>query len=131
MPLVWAHSEYIKLCCSIKEKKIFDRSEHNVERYIKNKVISHFEVWRLSWPCLNIPKNKNLRIEVLEAAIVHWSVDNWETNCNTETNDTKLGIHFADIDLKNSSSDKIQFTFFWKKDNRWENKNYNVLISKE
>lgn len=72
MPLVWAHSEYIKLCYSIKEKKIFDMSLHAQDRYIKNKVTSFFFVWRFSWLCKNICKNKKLRIEVMDAAVVHW-----------------------------------------------------------
>ena len=131
MPLVWAHSEYIKLCSSIKDKKIFDRSDHNVDRYIKNKATCAFVVWRFSWPCKNIPKNKNLRIELLAVANVHWSLDNWKTCHDTETSDTKLGIHLVDIDLKKSLSEEIQFTFFWKKANHWENKNYQVPILKK
>ena len=130
MPLVWAHSEYIKLCYSIKEKKIFDISLHSQERYIKNKVTSPFVVWRFSWPCKTVPHNKKLRIEVKAAAVVHWSVDSWKTSNDTETIDTKLGIHLADIDLRKSGSEKIQFTFFWKKANHWEDKNYQLPILK-
>ncbi|HEY5463077.1 MAG TPA: glycoside hydrolase family 15 protein [Hanamia sp.] len=131
MPLVWAHAEYIKLCSSIKEKEIFDRSEHTVERYIKNKATSPFVVWRFSWPCKNVPKNKSLRIELLASATVRWSLDNWKTSNDTETTDTKLGIQLVDIDLKKSRSEEIQFTFFWKKANHWENKNYQVPILKK
>lgn len=131
MPLVWAHSEYIKLCYSIKKKKIFDMSLHSQERYIKNKVKSPFVVWRFSWPCENIPKNKKPRIEVMAEAIIHWSADNWKTTNKTETYDTKLGIHVADIDLKKSGSEEIQFTFFLKEANRWENKKYKIPILKK
>ena len=42
--------------------------------------------------------------------------------------DTQLGIHLADIDLRNKNWEEIQFTFFWKSDNRWENKNFEVKI---
>ena len=131
MPLVWAHAEYIKLCYSIKEKKIFDMSLHARERYINKKSPSPFVVWRFSWHCKNIPKNKNLRIEVMAAALVHWSTDNWKTSKDIETRDTNLGIHVADIDLKKAGSEEIQFTFFWKKANHWENKNYHIPISKK
>ena len=128
MPLVWTHSEYIKLCYSIKEKQIFDMSPHTKERYIDKKVKSPFVVWRFSWPCENIPNNKTLRIEVMAEAIVHWSLDNWTTTTETETYDTKLGIHVVDIDLKKFGSEEIQFTFFWKEANHWENKNYKISI---
>jgi glucoamylase len=128
MPLVWAHAEYIKLCYSIKQKKIFDMSLHAQERYIKNKMTSDFAVWRFSWPCKNIPKNKNLRIEIMGAATVHWTLDGWKTSNDTETYDTELGVHVADIDVKKSSAEEIQFTFFWKEGNHWEDKNYRISI---
>lgn len=131
MPLVWAHAEYIKLCSSIKEQKVFDRSQHNVDRYINNKSESAFEVWRFSWPCKNIPKDKNLRIEVLEAATVRWTLNNWKTSHDAETTDTTLGIHYLDINLKKSRSENIEFTFFWKEADHWEDKNYEVPILKK
>jgi glucoamylase len=126
MPLVWAHSEYIKLCNSIKEKKIFDMSPHTTDRYIKNDTHSKFVVWRFSWPCKNIPRGKNLRIEVQAEATIHWSIDKWKTSENIDTRDTKLGIHVADIELEKSNAEEIYFTFFWKKANNWENKNFRI-----
>jgi len=128
MPLVWAHSEYLKLCNSIKEKEIFDMSPHAQERYIKNKTKSKFVVWRFTWPCKSIPRDKNLRIEVQAEASIHWSTDKWRTTHNTETRDTNLGIHVADIELEKSKSEEIYFTFFWKKANHWENKNFRIPI---
>jgi glucoamylase len=35
MPLTWAHAEYIKLCASIKNKRIFDMSLQTEARYLK------------------------------------------------------------------------------------------------
>ncbi len=131
MPLVWAHAEYIKLCNSIKEKKIFDMSPHTKERYIEKNTKCKFVVWRFSWPCKYIPQGKNLRIEVQEDATIHWTTDKWKTTQNIDTRDSKLGVHIADIELKNADGDEIYFTFFWKKASRWENKNYNVPMQKK
>ena len=131
MPLVWAHSEYIKLCNSIKEKKIFDMSPHTKERYIKNNTKCKFVVWRFSWPCKNIPKGKNLRIEVLAPAMVHWSADNWKTSKDTDTRDTNLGVHVVDIEVPDNDVENIQFTFFWKKANNWENNNFTIPVLDE
>src|SRR5258708_11661693 len=36
-PLVWAHSEYIKLRRSLVDGKIFDQPPQNLERYFKRK----------------------------------------------------------------------------------------------
>ncbi len=130
MPLTWAHAEYIKLCYSIKAKKIFDMSPHTRDRYLKNKHPSPFSVWRFSWPCLSVSSKKILRIEVKAAAIVHWTLDNWKTVTDTNTRDTKVGIHLADIELGNTSSGEIKFTFFWIEANHWENKDFQVVIKK-
>ena len=131
MPLVWAHSEYIKLCYSIKQKKIFDMSPHTEERYIKKKIACPFVVWRFSWPCTIVPKGKNLRIETEAEAMIRWSADRWKTIQDTDTWDTRLGIYVADIELKETETDKIYFTFFWKKANHWENQNFSIGVEHE
>jgi len=128
MPLTWAHAEYVKLCYSIKEKKIFDMSTHTRDRYLNKKNASPFMIWRFNWPCTVISSGKILRIELLAQAVVHFSLDNWQTTKDTETKDTALGIYYADINLENKTSGEIKFTFFWTKSNHWENKNYEVKI---
>lgn len=128
MPLTWAHAEYIKLCSSIKEKRIFDMSLQTEARYIKKKTPSPFTIWRFDWQCAVISSKKILRIEVGLPSVIHLSFDNWKTYTDTETRDTGLGIHLVDIELINQSSERIQFTFFWLSDNRWENKNFEVKI---
>ena len=130
MPLVWAHAEYIKLCYSIKEKKIFDMSPHTKERYIRKKVTCPFVVWRFSWQIKSVPAGKKLRIEVRASAMVHWSTDKWKTSRDTPTHDTRLGIHVADIDLQHTEAEQIHFTFFWKEANRWENHNFHLPVLK-
>ena len=131
MPLVWAHSEYIKLCHSIKEKKIFDMSVHTHERYMKKKTVSQYIVWRFNYQPAHISSKKKLRIEVLTPAVVHWTIDNWGTKNDTETFDTKLGMHIADLNISDRKADKIKFTFYWKEANRWENRNFEVKIFEE
>ena len=131
MPLTWAHAEYIKLCSSIKDKRIFDMSLQTEERYLKKKSPSPYTIWRFNWPCTNISSNKVLRIEVLAPAMVHWSLDNWKTQFDINTKDTQLGVYLADIDLKDKNSDEIKFTFLWKEANKWENKDFVVKIIKE
>lgn len=128
MPLVWAHAEYIKLCHSIKQKKIFDISSHTEDRYIKKQTRSHLDVWRFGWPCESASTARTFRIELTTAAMVRWTTDNWKTHQDYDTRDTELGIHLVDIDLKGQQSEAIDFTFFWKDANHWENKNYRVPV---
>lgn len=130
MPLTWAHAEYIKLCYSIKAKKIFDMSPDVYERYVTKKTLSPFMVWRFNFPCTTISADKILRIEVLTAAVVHWTADNWETKNDIDTKDTKVGMHLADIDFRKKESSEIKFTFFWKDACHWEGKDFMVKIIK-
>ena len=97
-------------------------------RYLKKKSPSPYTIWRFNWPCESLSSGKILRIEVMAAAIIRWSPDNWQTQNDIDTKDTGLGIYVADVDLKNERSGAIKFTFFWKEANHWEEKEYEVKI---
>lgn len=128
MPLTWTHAEYIKLCASIKNKRIFDMSLQTEARYLKKKSPSPYAIWRFDWQCETISQQKILRIEVMAAATIRWTPDDWKTYRDLETKDTDLGIYIADIDIKKETSGEIKFTFLWKEAKRWEGKNFEVKI---
>ncbi|HEY2726756.1 MAG TPA: glycoside hydrolase family 15 protein, partial [Parafilimonas sp.] len=128
MPLTWAHAEYIKLCASIKNKKVFDMPKQTQERYIKQKTTSAYEVWRFNLQKKTISANKNLRIEVFENAEILWTDDNWHTSSKLNTNNPGIDIYFADIPAAGKNGCEIQFTFFWIKPGNWENKNYSIVV---
>ncbi|HLR24237.1 MAG TPA: glycoside hydrolase family 15 protein, partial [Fodinibius sp.] len=128
MPLTWAHAEYLKLCCSIAEEEIFDMPSYTRERYINEKTTCSFEIWRFENQLKVISDGKDLRVEVMAKANVIWTDDDWETKKSTKTKDTGLGIYVADLKLNNKKADKIEFTFYWEKADKWEGKNYSVKI---
>jgi len=130
MPLTWAHAEYIKLCSSIKTKRIFDMSLQTEGRYLKNKQASPYGIWRFNWPCTVVSSKKIVRIEVPATAMVRWTSDNWKTQTDTDTRDTELGMHIADI-TPGKETAAIEFTFFWKGASRWEGKNFVVKVESE
>jgi glucoamylase len=130
MPLVWAHAEYVKLCASISEQKVFDMPNHTVDRYISKGIKSKLDIWRFMLPCPSVKTGNSLRIETSTAARVHWSVDNWATMHDTESKDTGFGLFYADIPAALLKGEKINFTFFWPEANHWEDKNYSVTILK-
>ncbi|MGN6531249.1 MAG: glycoside hydrolase family 15 protein, partial [Ginsengibacter sp.] len=131
MPLTWAHAEYIKLCSSIKKKKICDLPMFTQERYIKNKVTSSIVVWRFNHQEKIISSKKLLRIEVLAEAVVRWTDNNWTTWNEVNTRNTGLGIYVADISSNNSKRSNLRFTFFWKQANHWENKDFEIKVKDE
>ena len=129
MPLVWAHAEYIKLARSIHERTVFDMPTQTVERYQKNKTASKLVSWRFNQKSRTVPEGKNLRIEVLAPAMVHWTPDDWQTTNDSKTIDTGLGVHYVDLPTNRLSPDsKIVFTFFWPTANKWEGIDFQATV---
>jgi glucoamylase len=128
MPLTWAHAEYIKLSASINDNRVFDMPKQTYERYIKQKATSSICVWRFDKKCKSIPAKKILRIEVMADAAVKWTDNNWETTNSIDTTDTGIEIFYADIVMKDPAVNKIEFTFYWKGTNSWEDKNFSVQV---
>jgi glucoamylase len=128
-PLVWAHSEYIKLRRSLRDGKIFDRPPQTVERYVVEKqVATHFE-WRFNNKCRTVPQGKTLRIVLPEPALVHWSFDAWRTTQDANTRDHPLGMHVMDLPTSNLNvGAEIAFTFYWQNEQRWEGTDFNLSV---
>ena len=129
MPLVWAHSEYIKLRRSLHEGRIFDMPPQPVRRYQVEKVGSRYALWRFNHKCRIIPADKTLRLETLAPARVHWGTNGWHDVANAETRDTGLGIHVADLPTeKLPAGTVVDFTFYWPQAGRWENTDFQVQL---
>jgi glucoamylase len=129
-PLVWAHSEYIKLVRSLKDGKIFDQPPQTVMRYRVEKRRSVYCEWRFNNKCRTLPSGKGLRIALMAAAVVHWSRDGWKTATDVTTRDTGTGIHVADLptgELEVGRS--IVFTMFWPGGQRWEGADFSVTVT--
>jgi glucoamylase len=129
MPLVWAHAEYIKLTRSLRDGRVFDLPPQTVKRYQQQRVTSDRSVWRFNHKSRAIPAGNMLRIETKAPCRIRWSADSWQSVNEAETEDTKLGICFADLrtDMLPSQT-SVVFTFFWLEDRRWEGVNYEVAI---
>jgi glucoamylase len=128
-PLVWAHSEYIKLRRSIHDNKIFDQPPQTVKRYLIDKHVRQIFGWRFNNKTRSVPHNKTLRIVLLTPARVHWSVDGWQTSHDADTRDTGLGIFTLDLPTAAlPGGTQVVFTFFWPQENRWEGTDYAVTI---
>jgi glucoamylase len=129
MPLVWAHSEYIKLARSLRERRVFDMPPQPVARYQTGKSDSKLAAWRFNQKIRTTPRGKNLRIEVLAPATVHWSKDNWKTVADSRTTDTGLGIHYVDLETSGlSPGESVVFTFFWHEADKWEGNDFQVAV---
>jgi glucoamylase len=128
-PLVWAHSEYIKLRRSLRDGRIFDQPPQTVQRYLVEKKKSEFFSWRFNNKAKSMPRGKKLRIELLSPGLVHWSFDNWKTAQDAHTRDTGLGVYAVDLptDQLPPLAQAI-FTFYWQYENRWEGRDYYLNV---
>lgn len=131
MPLIWAHSEYIKLCRSLKKNQVFDMPLETRQRYVIDKKTSPYFIWNFKNKYSLLPEGKILRIHLLAAAEIRWTNDKWKTFCDMSTKDTGLGIHVADLPTKDlPPGRKIQFTFHWKEASKWEDVDFLVKVDK-
>src|SRR3954471_5974212 len=128
-PLVWAHSEYIKLVRSLKDGKIFDQPPQTVKRYrVENRKAVYWE-WRFNNKCRILPAGKMLRIATQVPAVVHWSPDGWQTSHDFTSRDTGLGIYVADLPTTSmDAGHTLVFTFYWPESHRWEGTDFSVII---
>lgn len=128
-PLVWAHSEYVKLRRSIRDGKVFDQPPQTVKRYLVDKYTRQIFGWRFNNKTRAIPRGKTLRIILLSPALVHWSIDGWKTSHDTETRDTGVGIHTLNLPTASLAvGSQAAFTFYWAAENRWEGTDFTVTI---
>jgi glucoamylase len=87
-------------------------------------------LWKFNHKCRSISPGLSLRVEVLEPAVLHWSLDGWRSVTDSETRDTGLGLHVVDLPVeKVAPGGRIDFTFRWPQANRWEERDFSVLIA--
>jgi len=97
MPLVWAHAEYVKLCRSLADARVFDMPPGTRDRYQLRRQESPHTLWRFNHKCQCMSEGRTLRVELPKAAEVHWQVDEEPQRAAVRTRDTNLGLHVADL----------------------------------
>jgi glucoamylase len=130
MPLVWAHSEYLKLVRSLDDGKVFDTPPQPVQRYIREKTGSPLLIWRLNHQIKKLPSQKRLRIETLSPAQLRWSTDEWLTFQEETSRDSGFGLHVIDLSrdkLPNGAT--FRFTLYWPEAEKWEGKDFEIKVS--
>ena len=91
MPLVWAHSEYIKLLRSIHDGRVWDLPPQTVQRYQVEKRTASFQIWTPSQKRGWVSPGKDLRIDLPFAASVQWTASGGSGNIQTQA--TSFGVH--------------------------------------
>jgi glucoamylase len=102
MPLVWAHSEYIKLLRSLHEQSIWDLPTQTVKRYLKQGQTVDFQIWTTKQRRAWLAPGKNLRVDLDGPANLQWTVGA-ETQI-LSTHDTGFQLHSVMLPLGNIAS---------------------------
>lgn len=124
-PLLWAHSEYLRLLRSCHDGKVFDLIPEVAARYRDGKTTSKVEFWLPKHPIRQARKDHTLRICAPEPFRLRWSADNWKTWQDSGSHPTGIGgecFDFAAADF----APQIEFTFFWTARSQWEGRNHLV-----
>jgi glucoamylase len=130
MPLCWSHAEYVSLVRSRHDGGCFYRVEPAYQRYVVNPVQSRYEIWTLRHALRRVPHGKILRIILAAEATIVWSIDEWARRNESETNQqSELNLWFADFPTAEwPVGSTLAFTLFWKRDQRWEGRNWQIAI---
>jgi glucoamylase len=128
MPLVWAHSEHIKLVRSLTEERVFDRPPQPVQRYLHDRVPPRCAIWRKDLPVASVTAGRVLRLDLPDAAVVRWTADGWHSFTDSETTDTGLDLHILELP---ASAPGTALIFTWRRlsDGAWDGQNYTVTIT--
>ncbi len=130
MPLCWSHAEYISLVRSCHDGVCIDRLEPAFQRYVLNPIQSNYEIWTLRYPAQRMSRGKILRIILAAQATVAWSTGGGaRTNLFDAIHESRLNLWFADFPTADwPAGSVLTFTLLWKRDQRWEGRDWHVSI---
>ncbi|MEP6833219.1 MAG: glycoside hydrolase family 15 protein, partial [Gemmatimonas sp.] len=130
MPLVWAHSEYVKLLRSLHEGRVFDTPVQTVERYVNNSNTPRVCVWRFDARVAECVVGRDLRLDFEEPASVHWSVDGWTTTTDSLATQIRPGLWSVELPLAAlEARATLKFTVFWVEEKRWVGEDFSVTLA--
>jgi glucoamylase len=131
MPLVWAHAEYVKLLRSVALGHSIDRPDAVWDRYRGLAPAPVRANWRFAAPRPTVPSGRALRLELLAAVRVRSTLDGWQTWTDLDARDTGLGVWVVDVPGTGTlpPGAGIEFTFWWPETDRWEGRNFRVLVT--
>ncbi|MDE2184949.1 MAG: glycosyl hydrolase [Alphaproteobacteria bacterium] len=130
MPLVWAHSEFVKLCYSRALGRPVDRPTATWARYRGTRPKIDFAIWGPNARPRRLHAGNTLCIALKAPARVHWGINGWKEIQDIDTRDTGLGVHVVDLPVTGlAAGETIQFTFLWLEAEAWEGQDYEVLVT--
>jgi glucoamylase len=138
-PLVWAHSEYLKLLRSVTDGQIFDRISAVEERYAvptgERTFANRIEIFQMGRPISFLPAGHTLRIVDRARFRIVYTFDGWATVLHLDSRNLGRIGYFADIPTTAGQGGSVIFTLCWpsqsqdqSQPDRWLGKNLEVVV---
>jgi len=124
-PLLWAHSEYLRLLRSSHDRKVFDMIPQVAGRYQGKTSMGRFEFWQPNHPIRQARRGHVLRICAPAPFRLHWSHAGDPAWRDEDSAPTAVGGECLDLSAA-AFDPRIEFTFFWKDRGVWDGRNYQV-----
>ncbi len=127
MPLVWTHSEFIKLLRSSMDRHVFELPEPVHTRYVQSFKSPQVGVifWQINHKRRHwFPADRTLRIALAHPANLVYTTDNWEHTLHAALEDSGVGMYFADFSLEKIRM--VEFTIYWTEREQWEGTNFRL-----
>ena len=130
MPLVWAHSEHVKLLRSLADGAVFDMPPQPVQRYQVRQQRARVQPWREQFQPAALPAGRALRVELPVPATVRWTSNAWRTVQDQPTADTGLGVHAAELPTEAlAAGAQVVFTWFVHEGGAWSGSDVHLPVS--
>jgi glucoamylase len=127
MPLVWAHSEYMKLLRSAWDEAIFDRIGVVERRYSSSNGREAPEIWKFNRRVTRACAGATVRVIAGAPFRLRWTTDDWR-HISDEGASAAAGMYYDDIKLPKTQRAPLRFTFYWLKEDRWEGRDFEVAV---
>lgn len=96
-PLGWAHAEYIKLLAGIADARSHDLIEPVRKRYHEEPPEEPAFIWSRAHQINTFVHGRTVKIQLEAPALIRWSADDWATSKESQTYETGLGLHIAEL----------------------------------
>ncbi|MGH6889620.1 MAG: glycoside hydrolase family 15 protein [Rhizomicrobium sp.] len=128
MPLVWAHAEFLKLLHARATKRPIERLdcvEAHLSRRQGGRGAWH---WRPDTPFDVLPAQRDLLFDLPTAFTLHCGFDGWQSVEDRSSTPLAFGRHGVRI-APDGRWKRIDFTFYFPDETRWEGHDYSVRLA--
>jgi glucoamylase len=130
MPLVWAHSEFLKLLYARERKRPLEFLKC-VENYLKQDSAKRRAWhWRLDTPVDMLPQGRDLLVDLAAPFVLHFGFDGWQVVHDKSSVALAFGRHGVRLTPEDFAHwNIVNFTFYFPDQDRWQGSDYHVRIA--